>query len=67
VERWLGVNNTTDNLIATVSASASERIFSNTGLNISLNAGDYIEIKGVQPTWATNPLTTIYGGYLYFE
>jgi hypothetical protein len=50
-----------------ISASASERIFSNTGLNISLNAGDYIEIKGVQPTWATNPLTTIYGGYLYFE
>ena len=64
---YVRVNNTTDNLIATVSASASERIFSNTGLNISLNAGDYIEIKGVQPTWATNPLTTIYGGYLYFE
>lgn len=64
---YVRVNNTTDNLIATVSASASQRIFSNTGLNISLNAGDYIEIKGVQPTWATNPLTTIYGGYLYFE
>jgi len=64
---YVRVNNTTDNLIATVSASASERVFSNTGLNISLNVGDYIEIKGVQPTWATNPLTTIYGGYLYFE
>ncbi len=64
---YVRVNNTTDNLIATVSSNASQRIFSNTGLNISLNAGDYIEIKGVQPTWATNPLTTIYGGYLYFE
>lgn len=60
-------NNTTDTLIATLSVSASERVFSNSGLSISLVAGDYIEIKGVQPLWATNPLTTIYGGYLYFE
>lgn len=54
-------------MIATLSVSASERVFSNTGLTISLVAGDYVEIKGVQPLWATNPLTTIYGGYLYFE
>jgi hypothetical protein len=60
-------NNTTDTLIATLGVSASERVFSNTALSISLVAGDYIEIKGVQPLWATNPLTTIYGGYLYFE
>lgn len=33
----------------------------------TVTAGDYIEIKGVQPTWATNPLTTIYGGYVYIE
>ena len=64
---YVRVNNTTDNLIATIGANTNERVFSNTGLNIALNAGDYIEIKGVQPTWATNPLTTIYGGYLYFE
>lgn len=61
---YVRVNNTTDHLIATVSAATSERVFSNTGLNISVNAGDYIEIKSVQPTWATNPLTTIYGGYI---
>jgi len=60
-------NNTTDTLIATLAVSASERVFSNTGLNISLVEGDYLEIKGVQPLWATNPLTCIYGGYLYFE
>lgn len=64
---YIRVNNTTDNLIATVSASTSERIFSNTGLNISVNVGDYIEIKSVNPTWATNPLTTIFGGYIYIE
>ena len=57
-------NNTTDYLIATVSASTSERVFSNTGLSIAVSAGDYIEIKSIQPTWATNPLATIYGGYI---
>lgn len=60
-------NNTTDYLIATLGVSASERVFSNTSLSITVNVGDYIEIKGIQPTWGTNPLTTIYGGYIYIE
>lgn len=64
---YVRVNNTTDYLIGTVSAATSERIFSNSSLSISVNVGDYIEIKSVQPTWATNPLTTIYGGYIYIE
>lgn len=55
-------NNTTDTQIASVSLAASERVFSNTGLSIAVAAGDYIEIKSVNPTWATNPLTTIFGG-----
>lgn len=66
-ENWslyVRVNNATDYLIQTVSTSANERVFSNSSLSISLNAGDYFEIKGVQPTWATNPATTIYGGYI---
>ena len=60
-------NNTTDYLIATLSVATSERVFSNAGLDIAVAVGDYIEIKGVQPTWVTNPLTTIYGGYIYIE
>jgi len=60
-------NNTTDTQIASVAAATSERVFSNTGLSISVAAGDYIEIKCVNPTWATNPLTTIFGGYIYIE
>jgi len=60
-------NNTTDTLIATLGVSASERVFSNAALSVSLVAGDYLEIKSVNPTWATNPLTCIFGGYLYFE
>jgi len=64
---YIRKNNTTDYLIQTKTVSANERIFSNTGLNISVVEGDYIEIKGVQPSWATNPLTCIYGGYIYLE
>lgn len=60
-------NNTTDTLIATVAAATNMRVFSNTALSIPVAAGDYVEIKGVQPTWATNPATCIYGGYLYLE
>jgi hypothetical protein len=61
---YIRLNNTTDTLIKTLAVSASERIFDNDALAIAVVAGDYIEIKGVQPLWATNPLTTIYGGYL---
>ena len=64
---YVRLNNTTDTLIQTLSVSASERRFTNNAMNIVVSAGDYIEIKGVQPTWATNPLTTIYGGYIYIE
>lgn len=64
---YIRKNNTTDTLIATVSVAASERVFTNAALSIAVAVGDYIEIKGIQPTWATNPLTTIYGGYLYIE
>ena len=64
---YIRKNNTTDTLIATCSVSANERVFSNTGLSIAVAVGDYIEIKGIQPSWATNPLTTIYGGYIYIE
>lgn len=64
---YVRVNNTTDYLIATLSQAQSERKFQNAALDIPVAAGDYFEIKGVQPTWATNPLTTIYGGYVYIE
>lgn len=60
-------NNTTDTLIQTVGVNTTERIFSNTGLNISMSAGDYFEIKMVCPTWATNPATMSFGGYIYLE
>ncbi len=69
-QAWSGyvrLNNTTDTLIATLSVATSERIFSNSALSIAVVAGDYFEIKFINPTWATNPLTTIFGGYIYIE
>ncbi len=69
-QAWSGyirLNNTTDTLIATLSLATSERVFSNSSLAISVVAGDYFEIKFINPTWATNPLTTIFGGYIYIE
>ena len=69
-ENWslyIRLNNVSDTLIKTLGVAQSERIFDNNALNISVVAGDYIEIKSVHPTWATNPLTTIYGGYLWIE
>lgn len=64
---YVRINNTTDHLIQTLSVNTSERIFTNSSLNIAVSPGDYIEIKSVNPTWATNPLTTIFGGYIYIE
>jgi hypothetical protein len=64
---YIRKNNTTDTLIKTLSIATNERVFTNEALSIAVAVGDYIEIKGVQPTWATNPLTCIYGGYIYIE
>ncbi len=60
-------NNTTDYLIATVAAATNERVFTNSNLSIPVIAGDYIEIKSVQPTYATNPLTSIFSGFIIIE
>lgn len=59
---YVRVNSTTDHLIETVSASTAARRFDNTSLAISLSAGDYFEIKMVNPTWATNPTNVVIGG-----
>lgn len=61
---YIRKNNTTDYLIATVAAATNERVFSNTSLSIPVISGDYIEIKSVNPTWATNPLMCILSGYI---
>lgn len=69
-EAWpcnIRLNNTGDTQIASVALATSERVWSNTSLSIAVVAGDYIEIKCVNPTWVTNPLTSIFAGYVYVE
>ncbi|TSC60119.1 MAG: putative membrane-anchored cell surface protein, partial [Parcubacteria group bacterium Gr01-1014_107] len=65
---YIRKNDSSNALIETISASTNERVFNNESLNFAVTAGDYIEIMGVQPNWVTtNPLTTIYGGYIWIE
>lgn len=64
---YIRLNQTTDTLIETIGASANNRIFNNESLNISVTEGDTIEIKMVNPTWATNPATSNAGGYIFIE
>lgn len=53
---WLRINNTTDTLISNaITQNAVFARFANTELSISVNAGDYMEIKWTTPTWTTNP------------
>lgn len=69
-ENWsayVRLNNTTDTLIQTVGVAASEREWRNSGLSIAVSAGDYVEIKFVNPTWATNPANITMGGHIYIE
>jgi len=57
---YIRLNNTTDTLISSLSVSTNERIRINTGLNITVVVGDYIEIKTVTPTWTPNPSGMIF-------
>jgi hypothetical protein len=69
-ENWslyIRKNNTTDTLVQTVGLSNANRVFSNTGLSIAVVAGDYIELKEIQPTWATNPANVRRSAVIYIE
>ena len=64
---YIRLNNTTDTVIALVASNSNERTRVNTGLNIAVVPGDYVEIKMVNPTWSTNPNNITFGWYLYIE
>ena len=69
-EAWVAnirLNNTTDTQIQSLSLSNVNRLWSNAALNISVAAGDYVEIKMVNPTWATNPANVRFAVTIYIE
>jgi len=54
----LRLNNTTDTTItSTLAMSSAANAFSNTGLSISMSAGDYVEFKLTCPAFSPNPTT----------
>ena len=54
-------------LIQALSSSSTERMWSNTGLSISVSARDHVEIQCVNPTWPTNPANVLFSAVLYIE
>lgn len=49
-------NNTTDFTISSsITNESLSKFFSNNAMSVPVAAGDYIEMKWVTPTWATNP------------
>ena len=64
---YIRKNATTDYLIQTVGNTNQLRVFSNTGLTISVAQGDFIEIKIVTPAWATTPTGNRWSGIVYIE
>jgi hypothetical protein len=68
VSLYIRVNNSTDTLVATVGQATASREFSNTGLSISVTAGDYVEMKFVTPNpYATPPAGFTFGGTIYIQ
>lgn len=67
---YLRVNDTTDYLIATASFGATSFAlvnFSNLAMDVAIAAGDFIEIKMVCPTFATNPTVVVCWGSIFIR
>lgn len=69
-EAWpanVRLNNATDTLVQSLALSNVNRAWANTNLNVAVVAGDYVEIKLVNPTWATNPANVRFAATIYIE
>lgn len=64
---YIRKNNSADTTIAAVAASATVRTWSSVALSLAVAQGDYIEIKSINPTWATNPANVNFGGHVLVE
>jgi hypothetical protein len=62
------VNDTTDYLITNaVALDARSKALNNSGMSVGVQAGDYVELKWVTPTWVTNPTTVRYTANLFIR
>lgn len=63
---YVRINNTTDVTVTTsLTTNSVSNPFNATGLSTAVSAGDYLEIKWVTPTWASNP-TNIRGSVVVY-
>jgi hypothetical protein len=61
------VNNSGTTTLATVGNTLQDKVFSNTGLNISVSQGDYIELNTTTPAWTSTAGTTYMSGTIYIQ
>lgn len=67
-ESWtlnLRLNSSSDTAIASVASATASRTWTSGALSVGVTAGDFVEIKSVNPTWATNPANVAFGGAIY--
>jgi len=62
---YVRVNDATDYLVAEFVDAVAYRKCGNTDMSAAVAAGDVIELKLVNPTWATNPNTVAFGAAIY--
>jgi len=69
-ENWtisIRLNNTTNTTFATLGNNSLDKVFGTTGLNISVVAGDYIEITTTTPAFTTAPGATFIYGSIFIQ
>jgi hypothetical protein len=64
---YIRLNTATDTTISSSLNMSGPALYSNTALGITVAAGDFVEMKWVTPTWATNPQGVICAGWIYVE
>jgi len=69
-ETWtlsIRLNNTTNTTFASTANNSLDKVFSATGLSISVVAGDYIEITTTTPAWSVAPGSTYIYGSIFIQ
>lgn len=69
-ETWtisIRLNNTTNTTFASTANNSLDKVFGTTGLNISVVAGDYIEITTTTPAFTTAPGSTFIYGSIFIQ
>jgi hypothetical protein len=65
---YLRRNNSSDTLLtSTLKFDASGNYIDANNLSINLAADDWLQVKWVCPTWATNPTNVVFFGLIYVE